>query len=228
MHTPGYERLIPVFRLGLRRARAYALSMAMCVRRNAGLAALVALCVSVTPALAEIAPPPPRSAEQDKPPRAAVLDALFADLAKARSAQEGKALEQAIQQVWLQSGSASIDILMRRGMDAFVDKDYDRAYFYFNEVVVLEPGYSEGWHKRATVYYVQDNFSRALSDLEQVLRLEPRQFTAMGGLALMLEELGDKKGALEVFRRALAVNPWLEGAAQAEKSLSIDVEGRGI
>ena len=51
---------------------------------------------------------------------------------------------------------------------------------------------------------------------------------AMGGLALMLEELGDKKGALEVFRRALSVNPWLDGAAQSEKSLSLDVEGRGI
>jgi tetratricopeptide (TPR) repeat protein len=194
----------------------------------AGFAALFAICVSVSPVFAEIAPPPPVSAEQDKPPRAALLDALFADLAKSTTEQEGKTIEQAIQQVWLQSGSPSIDILMQRGMEAFGEKDYDKAYFYFNEVVVLAPGFSEGWHKRATVYYLKDNFSRALSDLEQVLRLEPRQFFAMGGLALMLEELGDKKGALEVFRRALDVNPWMDGATQAEKSLSIDVEGRGI
>src|SRR5690606_1329066 len=90
--------------------------------------------------------------EQDKPPRGAVLDALFSDLAKARTAQEGAALQQLIQKVWLQSGSPSIDILMSRGLDAVDAKDYDRAMFYFNEVVVLDPGFSEGWHKRATVF----------------------------------------------------------------------------
>lgn len=182
----------------------------------------------VSDARAEIAPPPPKGDQENKPPRAAILDKLFAELAKSRTAEEGKPIEDAIGRVWLQSGSPSIDILMSRGLEAFDAKDFDSAMFYFNEVVVLEPGFAEGWHKRATVFYIQDNFSRALADLEQVLRLEPRQFNAMGGLALMLEQLGDKQGALEVFRRALALNPWLDGAAQMEQSLSIDVEGRGI
>ena len=189
---------------------------------------LTSLGVSGVPVYAEVAPPPPLSDQDNKPPRAAMLDALFAELAKSKSAEEGKPIEDAIGRVWLQSGSPSIDILMSRGLEAYDAKDYDRAMFYFNEVVVLEPAFAEGWHKRATVFYVQDNFSRALADLEQVLRLEPRQFVAMGGLALMLEQLGDKQGALEVFRRALTLNPWLDGAAQIEKSLSIDVEGRGI
>lgn len=193
---------------------------------------VLALCVvsvaAARPAFAEIAPRPPVTPEQDKPPRAAVLDALFADLAKSGTPEEGAAIQRLIQKVWLESGSPSIDLLMSHGLDAFNDKDYDRALFYFNEVVVLDPGYAEGWHKRATVLYLKNDFSRALADLEHVLRIEPRQFMAMGGLALMLEELGDKKGALEVFRRALSVNPWLDGAAQSEKSLSLDVEGRGI
>ena len=207
--------------------RAYARAMVSVVRP---LALIFLLAASGAAGLvhAEIAPPPPQTPEQDKPPRAAMLDQLFSQLAKADTVEEGKKYEAAIEQLWLQSGSPSIDILMQRGLDAFSEKNYDRAFYYFNEVVVLDPAYSEGWHKRATVYYVQDNFSRALADLEHVLRIEPRQFLAMGGLALMLEELGDKKGALEVFRRALEVNPWLDGASQAEKSLAIDVEGRGI
>jgi tetratricopeptide (TPR) repeat protein len=200
----------------------------MAMRFHLFAAALLAAFAYATAATAEIAPPPPSSKEQDKPPRAAILDALFADLAKTRSAEEGKAVEAAIQKVWLQSGSPSIDILMSRGLDAFNAKDYDRALFFFNEVVLLDPGFVEGWNKRAAVLYIKNNYSGALKDLEQVLRIEPRHFLAMGGLALMLEELGDKKGALEVFRRALEVDPWLEGAAQAEKALSVDVEGRGI
>ena len=202
--------------------------MVLNVRFSLLSAALIALCASAGPAFSEIAPPPPQLQEQNRPPRDAFLDSLFSELAKAHNEAEGKAIETAIGQVWLQSGSPSIDILMQRGLEAFDAKNYERAFFYFNEIVVLDPDYAEGWHKRATVYYVQNNYSRALSDLEQVLRLEPRQFIAMGGLALMLEELGDKKGALEVFRRALLINPWLDGAAQTEKSLSLDVEGRGI
>tara|TARA_R110002110_G_scaffold15846_2_gene70022 strand:- start:225 stop:854 length:630 start_codon:yes stop_codon:yes gene_type:complete len=207
--------------------QAYAHNMAASVRSLALILLLTAFGAAGQ-AHAEIAPPPPQTQEQNKPPRAAMLDQLFSQLAKSGNAEEGKKYETAIEQLWLQSGSPSIDILMQRGLDAFNEKNYDRAFYYFNEVVVLDPAYSEGWHKRATVYYVQDNFSRALADLEHVLRIEPRQFLAMGGLALMLEELGDKKGALEVFRRALEVNPWLDGAAQSEKSLAIDVEGRGI
>jgi hypothetical protein len=44
----------------------------------------------------------------------------------------------------------------------------------------------------------------------------------------MLEEYGDKAGALKMYRRALALDPQLEGAAKRAKELERDVEGRGI
>lgn len=201
---------------------------AMATRVRIFVAVLLACAGFSTGSAAEVAPPPPTTQEQDKPPRAAILDALFAKLSKADNEQDGKATEAAIQNVWLQSGSPSIDILMGRGLEAFGAKDYDRALFFFNEVVLLDPGFAEGWNKRAAVLYIKERYSAALKDLEQVLRLEPRHFLAMGGLALMLEELGDKKGALEVFRRALEIDPWLDGASRTEKALSVDVEGRGI
>ncbi|HEX7775722.1 MAG TPA: tetratricopeptide repeat protein [Parvibaculum sp.] len=199
-------------------------------------AILLAASLASSPAWAAVAPQAPvPSAEMPKAlsrdearARLVVLDTLFNELARARSVQESKALEGTIFSIWMQSGSPSIDILMSHGLDAFAAKDYDRALFYFNEVVALKPDFVEGWDKRAAIFYIEDKYAEALKDLEHVLQLEPRHFSAMGGLAVILNELGDKRGALDVYRRALKINPYLDGAAQAEKSLSIDVEGRGI
>ncbi|MDR3499630.1 MAG: tetratricopeptide repeat protein [Parvibaculum sp.] len=198
---------------------------------------LLAAPLAFAPASAAVMPgapvPPeaganPLAGKDDESSRAVMLDTLFNELARARSPQESKAIEGAIFSIWMQSGSPSIDILMSHGLDAFAMKDYDRALFYFNEVVALRPGFVEGWDKRAAIFYLKDKYAEALKDLEHVLQLEPRHFSAMGGLAVILNELGDKRGALDVYRRALKLNPYLDGAAQAEKSLSIDVEGRGI
>jgi len=47
-------------------------------------------------------------------------------------------------------------------------------------------------------------------------------------LGVVLQRLGDKKGALEAYRKALKVNPFLESARQAVEELSRAVEGQDI
>ena len=160
--------------------------------------------------------------------REEMLDVLFERLAAAGSASEARAFEEAIRAIWLDSGSPSIDLLMTRGFDALREDDFDRAYFYFDEVVTLAPEFAEGWAKRAAVHYIREDYAQALRDIEQVLRLEPRHYQAMAGFGIILEELGDKKGALEAFRRALALNPWLENIGERIAPLELEVEGRGI
>lgn len=182
------------------------------------------LLFAAGPALADA----PSAADAGVAAKSRPIDLLYEALASSRDPQDGKALEAAIRKEWLRSGSPSVDLLMQRGLDAFTAKQFDRAFFYFDEVVTLAPGFAEGWHKRATVYYLRNDYTHALRDLEHVLRLDPRHFDATMGLAVMLQELGDKKGALDLYRRALKINPWIEGAQEGIKSLKTDVEGRGI
>lgn len=172
--------------------------------------------------------PPPAQGEEEADARQRALDLLFGQLAAAESAEEGRAVESAIQALWLQSGSPSVDLLMGRGLDALHEEDYDRAYFYFDEVVTLSPGFAEGWNKRATIHYIRDDYASALRDIEQTLRLEPRHYEALAGLGIILEELGDKKGALDAYRRALALDPWLRDGKSRIEPLELEVEGRGI
>ena len=51
---------------------------------------------------------------------------------------------------------------------------------------------------------------------------------ALSGLGIILQELGDDKHALEVFRRALAIHPRLERIPDLVKKLSDKIDGRDI
>lgn len=189
----------------------------------------LALMASVLATAVHAAPPDaPLSPEGKAEARGAILDKLYGELAKAQDEVAGRALENAIQSVWLESGSPSIDLLMSRGLDALREDNFDRAYFYFDEVVTLAPGFAEGWNKRATIHYLREDYARALGDIEHVLRLEPRHFEALAGLGVILEELGDKKGALGAYRKALAINPQLLNGKERIAPLELEVEGRGI
>lgn len=183
---------------------------------------------AATPAAEQPSPDAPLSSGEQAEARRAVLDKLYGELARAQDEVAARALESAIQSVWLESGSPSIDLLMSRGLDALREDNFDRAYFYFDEVVTLAPGFAEGWNKRATIHYLREDYARALRDIEYVLRLEPRHFAALAGLGVILEELDDKKGALEAYRKALAINPQLLNGKERIAPLELDVEGRGI
>lgn len=160
--------------------------------------------------------------------RATLLDGLFEALKNARTPAEARSIETSISTIFARSGSPTIDLLMARGAAAFGVKDFDKAMFYFNETVALVPGYAEGWNKRAAIYYLRRDYGPALRDTQQALKLEPRDFKTMMGFALVLEDLGDKKTALDLYRRALALDPWLDDAKASIKRLQIEVEGRGI
>jgi Flp pilus assembly protein TadD len=94
--------------------------------------------------------------------------------------------------------------------------------------VELAPDYPEGWNKRATLYYVIDDYEAAISDISQVLVREPRHWAALMGLAVMMDDLDRKDAALTAYRQAVAINPQLDDAHEAIKRLEVEVEGRGI
>ena len=81
---------------------------------------------------------------------------------------------------------------------------------------------------RATLEAAGGDDSAAMLSLQKVVTLNPRQFTAMRELADMLEDYGDKPGALKLYRAALALDPQIEGAARHVQGLAKEVEGQGI
>jgi tetratricopeptide (TPR) repeat protein len=156
------------------------------------------------------------------------LDFLFGALKVAPDEASAKAIEDRIWAVWLAAGGDTCNLLMTR-VKAEMDADkLDRAIQLLDAVIELKPNYVEAWNRRATIFYTRKQYGLALADIRQVLAREPRHFGALAGLGTILQDVGEDKAALEAFRRALAVDPHLEGMADKVKTLAEKIDGRDI
>jgi tetratricopeptide (TPR) repeat protein len=156
------------------------------------------------------------------------LDTLFGALKVAPDEASAKAIEDRIWAAWIVSGSDTCDLLMSRVKEATDEKDYDLAIKLLDAIIAIKPDYVEAWNRRATVFYLKQDYGHALADIREVLAREPRHFGALAGLGMILQDMGDDKHALEAFRQALAIDPHLQNLSDVVKTLTEKVEGRDI
>jgi tetratricopeptide (TPR) repeat protein len=209
--------------------------------RNCLAAILVTAAIAGVPALAfaqepKAAPPKQQKKLPEAPgklPKVGVdrtrgLDFLFGALRAAPDEASAKHVEARIWALWLQTPSDTAALLMMRAKAAMDAQQMDVALKLLDAVVKLRPDYVEGWNRRATLYYLRNDYTHSLQDIEQVLIREPRHFGALAGLGMIMQDLGDERRALDAFRKALAINPHLDKVPELVKTLSEKVEGRDI
>ncbi|MBX3566619.1 MAG: hypothetical protein KF914_01085 [Rhizobiaceae bacterium] len=205
--------------------------------------ALVAL--GLAPAIAQEQPfpgdgttmvPPPATASQSEKPaeyvapktRAQRLDELFAALKRERNEKAAERTANRIWQEWKRSDSAVVDLMMQWSQDAIDKKKFDVALDFLDQVVTLDPGYPEGWNRRATVHYMMQNFSKSMADIEKTLELEPRHFGALSGMAQIMKDTDRKALAMSAYERVLEIYPMLRSAQNEVASLSEELTGEAI
>lgn len=194
----------------------------------AATAALVGLVASSGQSIVADQATGERQAVQSAPQgRAEQLDALFQTL-KSEQNEAAAAAESAILKLWLESGSDTVDVLMEWALKAIDEKNYSLALDFLDRIVTLKPDYVEGWNKRATVFFLTDDYARSLVDIRRVLALEPRHFGALAGLGTILRDLGQDKRALEIYRQALALDPRMDSVRKAIDEIEKDSGGKDI
>jgi len=82
------------------------------------------------------------------------------------------------------------------------------------------------WNQRAIACFELDLFEDAANDCQQTLELNAYHFAAAAGMAHCYLELNDAFAALECFRRALRINPDLEGIRAQVAYLQRTLEGK--
>lgn len=140
--------------------------------------------------------------------------ALFDELAQAENAGWARA-ESDILRAWSQSGSAAMDLLLKRGGAALDAGDTGAAIDHLSALIDHAPEFPEGWAQRAGAFYAHGQAGPALADLAQALRLEPRHFVALTLLGTILEDVGRPEAALRAFEASLAVHPHQQEAIDA-------------
>lgn len=119
--------------------------------------------------------------------------------------------EAGLWQVWSRSGDAEADHLLASGTQQMGAGQLKEAIETFSRVIRRKPGFAEGWNKRATAYYLAGELHKSLADCAEVIKRNPQHFGALSGYGQIYFQLEDYERSLEYFRRALAVNPNMDG-----------------
>ena len=134
--------------------------------------------------------------------------------------------ERAIWRIWSRSGKPEVDALYRIGMDEVERGDIDKAIETFTQVIKLDPSFAEAWNKRATLHFLAGDLRKSLADCDEVLKRNPQHFGALAGYAQIHVQLENYEKALDYARRAVAVNPNLEGTRELIEALEATIAER--
>jgi tetratricopeptide (TPR) repeat protein len=101
--------------------------------------------------------------------------------------------------------------VFERGLAQMQGGELPDAVETFSRVIGMNPDFAEGWNKRATVYFLLGEDDLSLKDCAEVLKRNPQHFGVLSGYGQIYLRKGDLERALDYFRRALTINPNMEG-----------------
>jgi tetratricopeptide (TPR) repeat protein len=133
--------------------------------------------------------------------------------------------DEGIRRVWMRAGSETecweLNILVRlNAAEQFLE-----AVRRATRLIETAPWLAEAWSQRALAESALARYGDAIRDCHEVLELNPYHFIAAATMGQAYLELNNPISALESFRRALRLNPDLEGVRAQIVRLAKRVEG---
>ncbi len=139
------------------------------------------------------------------------LDDLFEELQTTSDQETANLITDEIWEIWRESPDEYINELMKQGVRRMNEGELRKAEAIFDEIVIKAPDFAEGWNKRATIYFLLQDYEKSALDIRQTLSLEPRHFGAVAGLGLIFLQFQYYESALGTLKQALDINPHLDG-----------------
>lgn len=119
--------------------------------------------------------------------------------------------ENGLRTVWARMGSEKdrheITIITRLN----AAQQYKEVIRRATAMIDRAPWFAEAWYQRAAAFFALGRFADAIRDCHEALEINPYHFVAATCMGQAYLELENPVSALESFRRALRLNPDLEG-----------------
>ena len=107
--------------------------------------------------------------------------------------------------------ASAVDYL-KRGHEAYKQKNYELAIVEYSEALRLRPTYYNGYMSRGNVYYQSGEYGLAIADYEQALRITPDYMAAYYWCGRAKQEQGQLEQAINDYEQVLRINPKYVGA----------------
>ena len=166
-------------------------------------AVLLAALLGSAPALAQIA-------EED---RALALDDAFARLKAASTPQAAETAEREVWALWNIGPDKDATLLLGRAASMLRRGFLNEAHVMLDALLAREPEFMEAWNQRAFAKFLKGDIYASLTDIEEVLKREPRHFGALAGRARIEAQIGRLEKAMKTMGEVGRIHPWMARAS---------------
>ena len=132
--------------------------------------------------------------------------------------------ENGIRTIWSRAGNEAerqeLTVIIRLNAAQLHKEAVTRA----TKLIERAPWFAEAWYQRAVAHFAQGRLVESIRDCHQALEINPYHFVAATSMGQAYLELRNPVSALECFRRALRLNPDLEGVRVQVVRLTRKVE----
>ena len=160
------------------------------------------------------------------------LNNLFKQL-KNSGATKAIEIENQIWKIWSIHPSSDrrgyrLTELLTQGSFLMANKELNKAYEIFSQIILVDPNWSEAWNKRATVLYLLGRYQQSQKDIDEVLKLEKRHFGALSGQGLVQTELKNYEKAINSYKEVQKIYPSMQSPKVMIPRLKELIKGQSI
>lgn len=113
----------------------------------------------------------------------------------------------ALWDIWFRADTPENNARLKEIAALNANRDYGRAEELASKLILQAPAFAEAYNQRAIALFFQGRHADSARDCRRVLELNPWHIGALSGLGQCYLALGDRRQAVEVFRRVLKLQP---------------------